>query len=79
MSHLWTAHRIRTRRSHRHDHEPHTLLDILMDGDGTQPPHQLPAPPDRQQHPVLIHILGTYLSVASLLAAVIAAHTHPSR
>ncbi|MFJ6574174.1 hypothetical protein ACIQNU_42965 [Streptomyces sp. NPDC091292] len=29
----------------------------------------------RREHPVLVHVLGTYLSVTWLLAAVIAAHT----
>ncbi|MFJ6566758.1 hypothetical protein ACIQNU_05015 [Streptomyces sp. NPDC091292] len=71
MSHLWTTHRIR-----RKTHEPHTLLDILMNGD---PPPATPKPRRRRKHPALIHVLATCLSTASLLAAVITAHTTQGR
>ncbi|MFF2845551.1 hypothetical protein ACFVT5_04370 [Streptomyces sp. NPDC058001] len=53
------------RTTHRKDYEPHTDLAALK--------------ALRRKHPALIHVLGTCLSVTSLLAAVITAHTTRGR
>ncbi|MFJ6565939.1 hypothetical protein ACIQNU_00815 [Streptomyces sp. NPDC091292] len=69
MSHLWTAHRIRTtRHPRRKNHTPHTLIDILLNGDPHPDDRTDPAPPTttpRPNHPVLIHVLGTCLATTS--------------
>ncbi|MFF2851496.1 hypothetical protein ACFVT5_34965 [Streptomyces sp. NPDC058001] len=77
MSHLQTGRHIRTHHSPRKDYEPHTLMHGDPRTENRTSSAALKAP--RRKHPALIHVLGTCLSVTSLLTAVIAAHTTRGR